>query len=107
MARADLYISGVGVCIPETVSVEHAAAAGWYPAEHHRADVRGRSRPAAVPVGMGVRQIVTLPGSALSLRDLTEQPPQASLSSGMSRPCARPMLGTTHYLRSHLYDRAG
>jgi len=33
MARADLYISGVGVCIPETVSVEHAAAAGWYPAE--------------------------------------------------------------------------
>ena len=33
MGTADLYISGVGTCLPGTVSVEQAVAAGWYPAE--------------------------------------------------------------------------
>jgi len=33
MGTPDLYVSGVGVCLPETVTVEHAVSAGWYPAE--------------------------------------------------------------------------
>ena len=33
MRTTDLYISGVGVCLPGTISAEHAVAAGWYPAE--------------------------------------------------------------------------
>jgi 3-oxoacyl-[acyl-carrier-protein] synthase III len=40
---ADIYISGVGGYLPGTVSVEHAVAAGWYPASeaelHHLASV--------------------------------------------------------------------
>lgn len=33
MPATDLYISGVGVCLPGTISAEHAVTAGWYPAE--------------------------------------------------------------------------
>jgi 3-oxoacyl-[acyl-carrier-protein] synthase III len=33
METADMYISGVGSYLPGTVGVDHAVAAGWYPAE--------------------------------------------------------------------------
>jgi 3-oxoacyl-[acyl-carrier-protein] synthase-3 len=33
METADMYISGVGAYLPGTVGVDHAVAAGWYPAE--------------------------------------------------------------------------
>ena len=33
MGTADLYITGVGACLPGTVTVDQAVAAGWYPAE--------------------------------------------------------------------------
>jgi 3-oxoacyl-[acyl-carrier-protein] synthase-3/clorobiocin biosynthesis protein CloN2 len=33
MRIEDLYLSGVGACVPGTVSVEQAVAAGWYPAD--------------------------------------------------------------------------
>jgi 3-oxoacyl-[acyl-carrier-protein] synthase III len=33
MQIPDLYLSGVGACVPGTVSVEQAVAAGWYPAD--------------------------------------------------------------------------